>query len=426
MSRRRHTVAGSAAAGSAENATAAADKLARFQAVTDAALSRLGVEDLLTELLNRTCELLSVDTATVFLLNTTDTELIAAASSGAEDEVRLGVRIPVGSGLAGRVAVTGTPLTVDHIDPSTVASPVVLESGIATMAGVPLIRSGSVVGVLQIGSRSSRTFTDDDVELLQLVADRASSVVRDRSAALDRAAALALQRSLLPDHPEHVPGLDVAVRYAPGTEAGVGGDWYDLFVMPTGHIGITIGDVAGSGLRAAVVMGRIRSALRAYALETLDPADVLTRLDLKIRRFEPEAMATVLYAVIDPDHACMQISNAGHLPPIVTEPGRPNRILEVPPDVPVGAFIDEVRRSSRHGLAEGAGILFYTDGLVETRTEPVTRGIEILADALSGDTAEAMCFSAMTTVFGQRPVIDDVALLAVRRAPDHIHRRPVR
>jgi serine phosphatase RsbU (regulator of sigma subunit) len=252
---------------------------------------------------------------------------------------------------------------------------------------------------------------------LQLVADRTSSVVRDRSAALDRAAALALQRSLLPDHPEHIAGLDVAVRYAPGTEAGVGGDWYDLFVMPTGHIGITIGDVAGSGLRAAVVMGRIRSALRAYALETLDPADVLTRLDRKIRMFEPEAMATVLYAVIEPDHACMTISNAGHLPPIVTEPGQPNRIIEVPPDVPVGAFTDDVRRSSRHGLAQGAGIFFYTDGLVETRRQPVTLGIETLAAALSGDTAEAMCVSAMTTVFGQRPVADDVALLAVRRAP---------
>jgi putative methionine-R-sulfoxide reductase with GAF domain len=390
-----------------------------LQTITDAALSQLGVEDLLTELLIRTRELLGADTASVFLLNTTATELVATATSGLEEEIRLGVRIPIGTEFAGRIAATATPLSVEHLDAAGAADPALVTAGLAAVLGVPMIRTGSVVGVLQVGSITPRTFNADDVELLQLVADRAGTVVQDRTARLDRAAALALQRSLLPDRPEPIPGLDLATRYIPGADVGVGGDWYDLFTLPGGQIGITIGDVAGSGLRAATVMGRIRSALRAYALETLDPADVLTRLDRKIRRFEPNAMATICYAVLDPDHTSLTISNAGHLPPILIRPGHPNRLLTVAPDVPVGAFGDAVRRTSRHLLPDGAAVLLYTDGLVETHDEPVTDGIETLRHGLTGDTAEQLCLSAMSTMLAGRAANDDIALLAVHRHTSH-------
>jgi len=96
-----------------------------------------------------------------------------------------------------------------------------------------------------------------------------------------------------------------------------------------GNVGIAIGDVAGSGLHAAVVMGRIRSALRAYAMEADDPADVLTRLDRKVQRFEPDAMATVLYAVFDADLSNMTLSSAGHLPPIIVTDGAPGNPLSL-------------------------------------------------------------------------------------------------
>ena len=391
------------------------DQLSRLQAITDAALSQLGVEDLLTELLTRTRDLIAVDTATVFLVNTAGTELLATAASGLEEEIHLAVRIPIGSGFAGRIAATGQPMVIDHVNAGTVASPVLIAAGVTTMLGVPLIRTGVVVGVLQVGSIASRVFTPGDIELLQLVADRASTVVQDRSVRLDRATALALQRSLLPDHPTEIAGLDLATRYVPGAAVGVGGDWYDLFVLPDGYIGITIGDVAGNGLRAAVVMGRIRSALRAYALETLDPADVLSRLDRKIRTFEPDAMATVLYAVIDPDHRSLAISNAGHLPPILTQPGQPNTVMHLPPDVPVGAFNSPVRRQTRQPLAAGAGIFFYTDGLVERRDQLITDGIVHLQSVLNAATADAMCLSAMTAMLAGREATDDIALLALRR-----------
>jgi serine phosphatase RsbU (regulator of sigma subunit) len=117
-----------------------------------------------------------------------------------------------------------------------------------------------------------------------------------RLVSIDRATTVALQRSLLPGRLGMIDGIDAAGRYVPGAEVGVGGDWYDLFALPSGRVGAVIGDVAGNGLQAAAVMSRIRSALRAYALESNDPADVLTRLDRKIQTFEPDAMATVIYA----------------------------------------------------------------------------------------------------------------------------------
>src|ERR1700724_3172897 len=114
----------------------------------------------------------------------------------------------------------------------------------------------------------------------------------------------------------------MAGRYVPGSGV-VGGDWYDAFTLPSGELCVVMGDVAGSGLPAAVIMGRMRSALRAYALETSDPAEVLGRLDRKMQHFEPDALATVLYAVIDPALGRMRICPAGHFPPLIALPGRP-------------------------------------------------------------------------------------------------------
>lgn len=133
-----------------------------------------------------------------------------------------------------------------------------------------------------------------------MAADRAALAVQSLRSREDQAAALALQRSLVPSALPAVRGTEVAARYVPGS-GRVGGDWYDVFVLPSGELGMVVGDVAGSGLGAAVIMGRIRSAPRAYALEFPGPADVLVKLDQKMQYFEEgDVMATVSYAVLDP------------------------------------------------------------------------------------------------------------------------------
>jgi len=392
-----------------------AEKLRRLQAVTDAALSQLGLEDLLDELLERTCDLLRADTAAILLLDPSGTELVATAASGLEQEVRQGVRLPVGQGFAGAVAASGEPIAIEHLDHQSVLNPVLLARQVTSVLGVPMISGGQVTGVLHVGTLTPRRFSPEDIELLQLVADRASLATQARVSRLDRAATVALQRSLLPPRPPAVPGLEVAARYVPGAQVGVGGDWYDVFALPSGHVGIAIGDVAGSGLHAAVVMGRIRSALRAYALETTDPADVLTRLDRKVQLFEPDAMATVIYAVLGPDQITLALSSAGHLPPIAAGPGQPVHLLPLKPDLPLGAHHGARRHTTKLDLTMGHGLFLYTDGLIERREQAISKGLDALRAALSWETAETMCSAAMAAMLADQAPTDDVAVLAIRR-----------
>jgi sigma-B regulation protein RsbU (phosphoserine phosphatase) len=238
--------------------------------------------------------------------------------------------------------------------------------------------------------------------------------VQALAAQADRAAAAAMQRSLLPPALPLIPGLEMAARYAPGS-GNVGGDWYDVFVLPSGEVCAVIGDVAGSGIRAAVIMGRMRSALRAYALETTDPADMLERLDRKMQHFEPEAMATVLCAVLSPELDRVRISCAGHLAPVIAGPGQPARPVDVATDILIGADARRRRRSVTVEMAPGTVLCLYTDGLVERRGRLLDDSIADLCRAITTSEPEAACALAMAAMAPPRPHADDIAMLMLRR-----------
>src|SRR3954447_2628707 len=314
----------------ASSAVTDEDRLRRIEQITDTALSHLGVEDLLTELLDRVRALLEADTAAVLLLDPSGTYLVATAARGIEEEVRQGVRIPLGKGFAGRVAAERRAVILDEVDHSTVLNPILYEKRIRSLLGVPLVAEGDVLGVLHVGTLHAQLFTAEDAALLQTAADRIALVTRTRMSDLDRAAASALQRSLMPGALPRVTGIEFAARYIPGDAGGLGGDWYDVFSLPSGRLGVVIGDVVGRGLQAAVIMGRLRSALRAFALEEEDPAEVLERLDANVQHFEENVMATVLYAIFEPSLERLSLSTAGHLPPVVARPGEPAMLINVP------------------------------------------------------------------------------------------------
>jgi len=394
----------------------AEDRLRDIQSITDAALSRLDDEDLLDELLDRTRGVLEADTAAVLLLDFTSGHLIATASAGLEEEVRQGVRIPVGRGFAGRIAAERRPVILDRVDHSTVLNPILMAKGIRSMMGVPLVAGGRVIGVLHVGSLTNRRFTSEDTQLLQLAADRAATAVQSMTARADRVAATALQRGLLPSALPAIPGAELAARFIPG-HGSVGGDWYDAFTLPTGELCMVVGDVAGSGLPAAVIMGRMRSALRAYALETRDPAEVLARLDRKMQHFEPGALATVLYAVFDEALDRVHISSAGHLPPVVVPPGQPAELAEIPSDLMIGVAPDVVRRVTTVKILPGALLGLCTDGLVERREYPLDDGLARLCRAIPAGPPEAACAAVMLDLVGAEPARDDIALLIFRRQP---------
>lgn len=412
MRRTNHHYPGAVTTPSPE-ARSADDKLRDLQSIADAALSRLEPEHLLAELLDRVKDILQGDTVAVLLLDQASGQLIATAARGLEEEVRQNVRIPLGGGFAGRVAAGRRPVILDHVDHSNVLNPILTQKGIRSLIGVPLLASGNVIGVLHVGTLRPRQFTAADAELLQLAADRAAAAVQALTWRTDRAAVTALHRSLVPQAPPHVPGADVAVRYVPG-EGSVGGDWYDIFTLPSGQLCAVIGDVAGSGLPAAVIMGRMRSTLRAYAMETADPAEILARLDAKMQHFEPGALATVLCAVFDSDLDKVHISTAGHLPPVIIWPGQPAAVADVPPDLMIGVGDAGCRQVTTLETPPGATLCLYTDGLVERRDHPLDDEIAVLCAALTAGPADEVCSAAMAAMADSAPA-DDIALLVLTR-----------
>lgn len=397
----------------------AEDRLRKIEAVTDSALADMSTEELLRELLVRVRDLLAADTATVLLLDDSERQLIAVAAVGIEEEVRQGVRVPVGQGFAGRVAALREPVVIDRVDPDTVVNPLLWEHGLRVLLGVPLVAAGRLIGVLHVGVVSARRFTDDDCHLLQMVADRIALAAHTRVSAVERAAAAALQRSLLPAVLPEVPGLSFAARYVPGTESGVGGDWYDVFPLPGERVGIVMGDVVGTGLAAAVVMGRLRSALRAYALDVDDPGEVLDKLNREANHFEYRVMATVSYAIADRSRAAVRLALAGHPPPVLAEPDGVAELVKWRAGPPIGApRVPEAYRSDVLALPPGALLLFYTDGLVERRDSTIDLGLRRLCESVRADRPDAVCARVMAALVGNRPATDDIAVLAVRREPD--------
>jgi sigma-B regulation protein RsbU (phosphoserine phosphatase) len=390
------------------------EKFRGIQSITDRALSELDSQTLLDVLTARVREALQADTAAILLLDKPSGHLIATAASGLEEEVQQGVRIHIGRGFAGRIAAQGGPVVLDEVDHTKVVNPILLAKGIKSLMGAPLLASGSVIGVLHVGTLSPRKFTDDDVDLLQLAADRAAIAVQALQAQLDRAAAGALQRSLLPFALPTVPGLSMAARYVPGA-GNVGGDWYDVFLVPSGALCAVIGDVAGSGLRAAAIMGRVRSTLRAYALETEDPAEILTRLERKMRYFEPEAMITVLCVVISLARNHITMASAGHLPPVIASPGRAASPAPIVSDLLIGVPDVRARHVSSMDFPVGATLCLYTDGLVERRDRPIDEGISRLSAAVPTGDPENACARVMLAMSDPGPRNDDVALLIISR-----------
>jgi putative methionine-R-sulfoxide reductase with GAF domain len=394
-----------------------ADRLRDIESLVDARLARLGLEDLLVELLDRVREILGVDTAAILLLDAPNDQLVARAARGLEEEVYQASHVPLGLGFAGRIAATRRPATIEDIEDADVVNPVLRESGVRSLLGVPLLVGGDLLGVLHVGTVGRRRFDDGDVEVLQMVADRVALAARSSMSESERTASVVLQRSLLPHGLPRVAGLETAERYIPGSGGAVGGDWYDMFALPSGRVCITIGDVVGKGLRAAVVMGRLRTILRAYLFANEgEPAAALEIADRQLKHFERDEMATAIVAVSEPPFRHLFIATAGHPAPILATPERPGRYLDIEVGPPLGAPGAWPRRMSTVEWSPGAVICFYTDGLVERRGEEITDRIDAMCGVVTAAAPETVCATVMGQMIGPTPPGDDVALLVVRRS----------
>lgn len=367
---------------------------------------------------------LGADTATVLVVDATRTLLESIATIGLDRTLRGARVVPIGQGFAGRVAQTRQPVALGEVSSSTVLNPVLLRHGVRSLLGVPIMDGSELLGVLHVGWFGLRDF-DDSIKLqLTEHAAELGELLRRRRADTDQAAALTLQRGLLPAAVKTPEGLAIAVRYVPA-DGDLGGDWYDVFELPGGRIGMVMGDVVGHGLESAIVMGRLRSALRAYALEHPDPAEVLTRLDRKICHFEPDALATVLYGVSEPPYREWDFSSAGHFPPLIGVPGQSAEPVDLPMDRLLGMSPDARRASTRITMPAGGMLCLFTDGLVERRPSPEDGDADLVADNIAraakalatAEDPELGCLRILGDVVGEHIAEDDVALLVAQLLP---------
>lgn len=301
---------------------------------------------------------------------------------------------------------------------------------------VPMVARDTVLGLVQFSrAKGSEPFAERDRMLAEELAARAAIFLDNaRLYRREHERALMLQRSLLPPDDPEAAGLDIACRYLPGSmETEVGGDWFDVIELPGHRTALVVGDVMGRGLRAAVAMGELRTAVRTLAMLDLEPAEVLGALDEvasglgkpmggRSRRAKEFGgadlgevyLATCVYVVYDAVTRRITVANAGHLPPVMVEPGEDPLLLEVPRGVPLGVG-GEPFEEVEVQLADGALLALYTDGLVESRSHPLDEGLDAFRAALAGPPRplEDVCdhvLATLDTAHGE----DDIALLTAR------------
>jgi anti-anti-sigma factor len=233
-----------------------------------------------------------------------------------------------------------------------------------------------------------------------------------------RRIAVTLQHSLLPKALPELPGLVLGARYLPGGAGlDVGGDWYDVFPLGAGRLGVVIGDVVGRGVPAAAIMGQLQLAVRACALEGGSPATVVNRVNNLIQNLDVPQMATLIFGVVEPDSATLSLTSAGHPPPLVVEPDGTARFLSLHPVAPLG-IEPGTARETVEVLLPGSTVILYTDGLVERRGATIDDGLGNLLRAATGSNGdiESLCDRLVETL-GAEGSPDDVALLALRLTP---------
>jgi Stage II sporulation protein E (SpoIIE)/Phosphoserine phosphatase RsbU, N-terminal domain/GAF domain len=298
-------------------------------------------------------------------------------------------------------------------------------TGLARMARGSVVRGCIVapllsprercIGLILLVDAPGGEFTEKDESILtQLTQVVSVAVDNARLYHRERRVAETLQRGLLPSKLPDIPGIALAARYVPGAAGmNVGGDWFDVVALADGRTGIAIGDVMGRGVRAASVMGQMRTAFRAYALGGESPDIVVARLNRLLPTLDPDHFSTMVYVTWDPTQTVANLVRAGHPPPLVVEPQGRTRYLERAGSLPLGVLPDAEYHLDQVRLRLGSTLVLYTDGLVEQQGE-LEDGLTQLERAVSGSgDLRAICDRVVDKVLPAQSV-DDAALLMVR------------
>ncbi len=300
----------------------------------------------------------------------------------------------------------------------------------ASMLMLPLVARGTTLGFFACTRQEGfRRFDAYDIEIGMDFASRAAMFIDNaRRYSREHATALTLQRSMLPTGLSFPSSVEVRHRYLPGSKLiEVGGDWYESIALPGGRVALVVGDVAGHGVRAAVTMGRLRTAIHTLAMLEMTPAEALQQLDELMHTLgerEPH-FATCVYAVYDAVSGDCEVAVAGHLPPLLVHPDGTNELLDVPPAPPLGIGNGEVE-SRQFKVEDGSLFVLYTDGLVENKGQDISDGLARLQGIFGPGSPtrplEDLCKASLDGVYSDHQR-DDIALLIarLRRLPEDNH-----
>ncbi|WP_161165014.1 SpoIIE family protein phosphatase [Streptomyces sp. SID5910] len=297
----------------------------------------------------------------------------------------------------------------------TALEPALADVGPGGLAVLPLPAAGRTAGVCLIGWDSPHDFGPDERALLTASAGLAGQALM-RAHAFDAEHELVgmLQRQLLPRRLPELPGAVAVARYLPST-AGLelGGDWYDVIPLPDHHVALVIGDVQGHSAGAATLMGQMRTALRAYAVEGHPPDVVVSRANRLLTDMGTDLFATCVYVDLDMEEGSAWCVRAGHLPPVLRHPDGSTEIAETEGGPPLGVVAQADFPMSPLRLRTGTLIALTTDGLVESADADIDEGMDRFAHALAVSDPAHLGLVA-DALLGNARRSDDVALLLVR------------
>ena len=312
---------------------------------------------------------------------------------------------------------TGHPVWIESADDKSELFPTLAErvGGLQALAVMPLVAEQVPFGTIALSYPHPRRFPASDRLFLAGLADvAAQAVARAQVRVRERDLVATLQRAVLPAELPVVAGVEVSARYLPADDAaGVGGDWWDAFVLPDGRLGLAVGDVAGHGLAAAGAMAKLRNGLRAYLFAGHAPGEALGLAEAFLGASGRDVIATAAAAVLDPATGRLTWARAGHLPPLLIQAGAVEYLADDRTEPLIGIGQGSPRGTDVTRLEPGATLTLFTDGLVESRRRDVEAGLRLLrqvAAQIPSEDPGAFCDELIDRL---APTGDDVCVLVL-------------
>ncbi len=403
-----------------QQAKSRADNLETIFRISHAVGSSLQSRIVLNRVLDVVQKILSADAVMLMTYDAQRKYISVPMARGILHRDMLEATFRPGEDVPGRVYETREPERYDRISTAdTRLLNSAAEQGLESLLAVPLLARGRSIGVLVVFAREPGAFSTDELDLLRTFASQAALAI-DTAEMFSRehSVATVLQESILPTRLPRIPGIEASSVYLPaGTDADIGGDYYDLFTAPDGRVVVSIGDVCGKGVAAATKTSMIRYALRGMVVAGLEPSRVLTELnEMLLESGDASSIVTLWLGYIDTSGGRLVYADGGHPPGLLLQPSD-SRIERL---ATTGALLGAVTGASwtqqEAVLEPGALLLLYTDGVTEARSEGRFFGEGRVRRALrAGGTPAGVAQRLLGQVqrFAAGELRDDAAILTI-------------